>query len=181
MRGLPLPQKGRLYETKNHPGVFPRPCAGVFPFHRRAGGRHDHRHRTGDALTVSNEYRAVNVTVPAALPVYVINGTVVTADNARITNNAKTGSVQVTGLSVTDGAYKVGSYDSFSGSKTIALKINGCVTTGAGRVQLTSSAFPVIAAGGSQKLTYFAKVSGDAPNSKDVQAANVVFTISIVD
>ena len=39
-------------------------------------------------LTVSN--------VPAALPVYVINGTVVTADNARITNNAKTGSVQVT-------------------------------------------------------------------------------------
>lgn len=40
-------------------------------------------------LTVSNEYRAVNVTVPAALPVYVINGTVVTADNARITNNAK--------------------------------------------------------------------------------------------
>ena len=88
-------------------------------------------------LTVSNEYRAVNVTVPAALPVYV--------------------------------------------SKTIALKINGCVTTGAGRVQLTSSAFPVIAAGGSQKLTYFAKVSGDAPNSKDVQAANVVFTISIVD
>ena len=128
-------------------------------------------------LTVSNEYRAVNVTVPAALPVYVINGTVVTADNARITNNAKTGSVQVTGLSVTDGAYKVGSY----GSKTIALKINGCVTTGTGRVQLTSSAFPVIAAGGSQKLTYFAKVSGDAPNSKDVQAANVVFTISIVD
>lgn len=120
-------------------------------------------------------------TVPAALPVYVINGTVVTADNARITNNAKTGSVQVTGLSVTDGAYKVGSYDSFSGSKTIALKINGCVTTGAGRVHLTSSAFPVIAAGGSQKLTYFAKVSGDAPNSKDVQAANVVFTISIVD
>lgn len=120
-------------------------------------------------------------TVPAALPVYVINGTVVTADNARITNNAKTGSVQVTGLSVMDGAYKVGSYDSFSGSKTIALKINGCVTTGAGRVQLTSSAFPAIAAGGSQKLTYFANVSGDAPNSKDVQAANVVFTISIVD
>lgn len=141
---------------------------------------HDHRHRTGDADRFQR-VPAVNVTVPAALPVYVINGTVVTADNARITNNAKTGSVQVTGLSVTDGAYKVGSYDSFSGSKTIALKINGCVTTGAGRVQLTSSAFPVIAAGGSQKLTYFAKVSGDAPNSRDVQAANVVFTISIVD
>ena len=56
-------------------------------------------------LTVSNEYRAVNVTVPAALPVYVINGTVVTADNAKITNNSKTGSIQVTAVSVTDGAY----------------------------------------------------------------------------
>lgn len=132
-------------------------------------------------LTVANEYRAVNVTVPASLPVYVINGTVVTADNARITNNAKTGSVQVTAISVTNGAYKVGSYDSFSGSKTIALKINGCTTKGAGGMSITGSAFPVIAAGGSQALTYFAKVSGDAPNSTDVNAMNVVFTISIVD
>ena len=132
-------------------------------------------------LTVANEYRAVNVTVPASLPVYVINGTVVTADNARITNNAKTGSVQVTAIKVTDGAYTVGSYDSFTGSKTIALKINGCTTKGAGGMSITGSTFPVIAAGGSQALTYFAKVSGDAPNSTDVNAANVVFTISIVD
>ena len=132
-------------------------------------------------LTVANEYRAVNVTVPASLPVYVINGTVVTADNARITNNAKTGSVQVTAISVTDGAYKVGSYDSFFGSKTIALKINGCVTRSAGGMSITSSAFPVVAAGGSLPLTYFAKVSGDAPNSTDGNAADVIFTISIAD
>jgi len=132
-------------------------------------------------LTVDNEYRAVNVTVPAALPVYVINGTVVTADNAKITNNSKTGSIQVTGVSITDGAYKVGSYESFSGSKTIALKINGCVTKGAGAVSITGSAFPVIAASGNLPLTYFAKVSGDAPNSTDVNAMSVVFTISIVD
>ena len=38
-------------------------------------------------LTVDNEYRAVNVIVPASLPIHVINGTVVTADNAKITNN----------------------------------------------------------------------------------------------
>lgn len=132
-------------------------------------------------LTVDNEYRAVNVTVPAALPVYVINGTVVTADNAKITNNSKTGSIQVTGVSITDGAYKVGSYESFSGSKTIALKINGCVTKGAGSVAIASSAFPAISADGSQLLTYYAKVSGDAPNADSVQAANIVFTISIVD
>jgi len=132
-------------------------------------------------LTVANEYRAVNVTVPASLPVYVINGTVVTADNAKITNNSKTGAIQVTGIKVTDGAYKVGSYDSFSGSKTIALKINGCVTTGAGNMSIPGGAFPVIAAGGNQILTYYAKVSGDAPNADNVQAANVVFTISIAD
>ena len=132
-------------------------------------------------LTVANEHRAVNVTVPANLPVYVINGTVVTADNAKITNNSKTGSIQVTGIKVTDGAYKIGSYDNFSGSKTIALKINGCVTNGAGNMAIANGAFPVIAAGGNQLLTYYAKVSGNAPNVDNVQAANIVFTISIAD
>ena len=132
-------------------------------------------------LTVANEYRAVNVTVPASLPVCVINGTVIVADNARITNNSKSGSVQVTGISVTDGAYKVGSYENFSGSKTIALKINSCVTKGSGKLDVSSAAFHVIEAGESQQLIYYAKVSGDAPNSDDVQAANVVFTISIAD
>ena len=132
-------------------------------------------------LTVSNEYRAVNVTVPAALPVYVINGTVVTADNAVIRNNSKTSAIQVTSVSVTDGAYKVGDYENFSGKQTIALKINGCPTKGAGKLPITENAFPVIGANDSQALTYFAKVSGDAPNADNVQAANVVFTISIVD
>ena len=132
-------------------------------------------------LTVSNEYRAVNVTVPASLPVHVINGTVVTADNAVIKNNSKVSAIQVTSVSVTDGAYKVGDYENFSGKQTIALKINGCPTKGAGKLPITKNAFPVISANGSQALTYFAKVSGDAPNADDIQAANVVFTISIVD
>ena len=88
--------------------------------------------------------------------------------------------VLFTAISVTDGAYKVGSYDSFSGSKTIALKINSCVTKGAGKMSIAKDAFPKIGAAQNLPLTYFAKVSGDAPNSKDVQAANVVFTISIV-
>lgn len=132
-------------------------------------------------LTVSNEYRAVNVTVPASLPVRVINGAVAVADSARITNNSRTGSVRVTGLSVTDGAYRVGSYDSFSGSKTIALKINGCPTKGSGRVDINGTAFPVIGPQKSMPLAYHAKVSGDAPNTEGVDAANVVFTISIVN
>ena len=132
-------------------------------------------------LTVSNEYRAVNVTVPASFPVEVINGVVVTADNAKITNNAKSGSVKITAISVTDGAYKVGNYDNFSGAQTIALKFNGCPTTGAGKLSITDQAFPVIKAGGSLPLTYFAKVSGDAKNTEGIEAAKVVFTISIVE
>ena len=132
-------------------------------------------------LTVSNEYRAVNVTVPASFPVEVINGVVITADNARITNNAKNGAVKITAISVTDGAYKVGSYDNFSGAQTIALKFNGCPTTVAGKLTITDQAFPAIRAGENLPLTYFAKVSGDAKNTEGVEAAKVVFTISIVE
>ena len=45
---------------------------------------------------------------------------------------------------------------------------------------INSASFPVISAGGSQALTYYAKVSGDAANAENVQAAQVIFTISIV-
>lgn len=132
-------------------------------------------------LTVANEYRAVNVTVPASLPVAVINGVVVTADNARISNHSKTGSIRVTGVSVTDGAYTVGNYENFSGSRTIALKINHCTTQGAGKLTLQPMSFPAIPGGDSQAITYFAKVSDDAANASDVRAANVIFTIAITD
>lgn len=132
-------------------------------------------------LTVSNEYRAVNVTVPASLPVEVRNGKVITADNAYIKNNSTSGAIQVTGVTVADAAYKVGSYDSFTGNKTIALSINGCKTSGAGKMNLTTGAFPVIPAGEQQKLDYTAKVSADAPNTSGVEAAKVIFTISIAD
>lgn len=132
-------------------------------------------------LTISNQYRAVNVTLPASLPVEVINGVVVTAETAAIVNNANSGSVQVTGISVESGDYSVGDYENFSGSKTIALKINGCPTTGSGWLNINHEAFPKIAPGGSQKLTYYAKVSGDAEPAGEVQAANVIFTIAIAD
>ena len=131
-------------------------------------------------LTVDNEYRTVNVTVPASLPIHVINGTVVTADNAKIMNNSKSGAVRVTGVEVTDGAYKVGSYNSFSGAHRVALKINGCPTEGPGKLGINTTAFPVIQPQSDMALEYFAKISADAPNSKDVNALNVVFTISIV-
>ena len=109
-------------------------------------------------LTVDNEYRAVNVTVPASLPIH----------------------VRVTGVEVTDGAYKVGDYNSFSGAHRVALKINGCATTGAGKLAINSTGFPVIQPQSDMALEYFAKISADAPNSENVNALNVVFTISIV-
>ncbi len=132
-------------------------------------------------LTVSNEYRAVSVTVPASFPIEIANGTVVTADNAKITNNAKYGSVKVTDVSVNDGSYKVGNYENFSGKKTVALKINGIPTKDAGSMAISSTAFPVIAPQESLNLKYFAKVSKDASNEKDAEIAKVVFTIAIAD
>lgn len=132
-------------------------------------------------LTVANEYRAVNVTVPAALPVHVINGTVVTADNAVIRNNSKSSAVQVTSVSVTDGAYKVGDYENFSGKQTIALKINGCPTKGSGKLPITADAFPVIGTSGSQALTYFAKVSGDAQNTENLDSRRIGFILNGTD
>ena len=51
-------------------------------------------------LTVANEYRAVNVTLPAFLPVHVINGTVVVADNVGILNNSKSDSSLRNGWSI---------------------------------------------------------------------------------
>ena len=132
-------------------------------------------------LTVINDYRSISVTVPASLPVEIYNGTVITANNARITNNSKTGSVKVKAVYVNDGAFKVGDYDSFSGVKTIALKINGIATKGSGNLEITESAFPDIAPTESLPLNYFAKVSKDAGTAKDKEVAKVVFTITLVD
>ena len=46
---------------------------------------------------------------------------------------------------------------------------------------ITPATFPVIDAGSRLQLAYYAKVSSDIPNSTDVNAANVVLTISIAD
>lgn len=132
-------------------------------------------------LTVDNEYRAVNITVPASLPIHIINGTVVVADSAKIVNNSKMSAVRVAGITVADGAYKVGSYDSFSGSQTLALKINGCPTTGPGELTINATAFPDLAPGGVLPLTYYAKISGDAKNVESLEAASVIITFAFVD
>lgn len=132
-------------------------------------------------LTVANEYRSISVTVPASMPIEISNGVVITADNAKITNNSKYGTVKVTDVYVKQGTYKIGSYTNFSGKKTVALKINGISTTGAGSLKLTDTAFPEILPEGSMNLKYFAKVSNDCSSMKNSEIAQVIFTISIVD
>ena len=129
-------------------------------------------------LTVANEVKTINVTVPTSLPVEIRNGKVITASDACIKNNSKSGSVRVTDVTVSSGAYTVGDYDNFSGYKTIALKINGIPTRGAGTMSITRTAFPDIKPGSSQKMTYDAKVSSDTGNVQNVAACTVVFTIS---
>jgi len=132
-------------------------------------------------LTVTNEYRSINVTVPASFPIKITNGTVITATNAKISNNNKYGDVKVTSVNVMDGDYKIGNYNSFSGKKTVALKLNGIPTKSAGRLEITDNAFPVIKPQNDLPIKYFAKVSGDANNVSEKEIAQVVFTISIVD
>ena len=100
-------------------------------------------------LTVINTVHPISVTVPAALPVSVVNGYTITANNACITNNGETGAIRVTAVSVLAGSFGIGSYEAFAAQdNTIALRINGCPTEQAGVLAITEETFPTIEAGG---------------------------------
>lgn len=105
-------------------------------------------HEVPVTLTVVNTVQKLSVTVPAALPVSVVDGYVVTATNAAIRNTADSGAIRVTEVAVTDGAFTVGHYDSFAAAgNSIALSLNGCGTAGAGVLNINNDAFPAIEAG----------------------------------
>ena len=131
-------------------------------------------------LTVVNTVSPISCTVPAALPVSLVDGYVVCANNAAITNTGKTGAIRVTKVDVQAGTFEIGSYDDFSASKnSIALSINGCVTKGAGSLTLVDGAFPAIAAEKNLAIRYKAKVSASEAVT-NVNAATIVFTIAAV-
>ena len=139
------------------------------------------RHEVPVTLTVVNTEQRLSVTVPAALPVSVVDGYVVTATNAAIRNTADSGSIQVTAVEVQPGACDIGSYEDFSGEAGfIALSLNGCPTQGAGDLALTDEAFPAIEAGQALAIQYQAKVGGSGEVSA-VKAATVVFTIAAAE
>ena len=77
-------------------------------------------------LTVVNTVAPISCTVPACLPVSLIDGYIVTASNAAITNTGKTGAIRVTKVDVQAGTFEIGNFDDFSaGKNSIALSING--------------------------------------------------------
>ena len=131
-------------------------------------------------LTVVNAVSPISCTVPACLPVSLVDGYVVCANHAAITNTAKSGSIKVTKMDVQPGVFEIGSYDAFSaGKNSIALSINGCSTKGAGALTLAENAFPAIPAEKSLAIRYRAKVSASEAVT-NVNAATVIFTIAAV-
>ena len=131
-------------------------------------------------LTVVNTVAPISCTVPAALPVSLVNGCVVTANNAMITNTGKSGAIRVTKVDVQAGTFEIGNFDDFTASKnSIALSINGCSTKGAGSLTLVDGAFPSISAEKSLAIRYKAKVSASEAVT-NINAATVIFTIAAV-
>ena len=131
-------------------------------------------------LTVVNVAAPISCTVPACLPVSLVDGYVVAANNAAITNTAKTGSIKVTKVDVQAGTFEIGNYDDFSaGKNSIALSINGCSTKSAGSLTLADGAFPAIPAEKNLAIRYKAKVSASEAVT-NVNAATVIFTIAAV-
>ena len=129
-------------------------------------------------LTVVNTVAPISCTVPACLPVSLIDGYIVTASNAAITNTGKTGAIRVTKVDVKAGTFEIGNFDDFSANKnSIALSINGCNTKGAGSLTLVDGAFPVIAAEKNLAIRYKAKVSASEAVT-NINAATVIFTIA---
>ena len=131
-------------------------------------------------LTVVNTVAPISCTVPACLPVSLVDGYIVTASNAAITNTGKTGAIRVTKVDVQAGTFEIGNFDDFTASKnSIALSINGCSTKGAGSLTLVDGAFPAIAAEKNLAIRYKAKVSASEAVT-NINAATVIFTIAAV-
>lgn len=152
----------------------------IFAFPVSASAEEITEARVPVTLTVVNTVSPISCTVPAALPVSLVDGYVVCANNAAITNTGKTGSIKVTKVDVQAGTFEIGSYDDFSaGKNSIALSINGCTTKGAGNLSLTDDAFPAIGAEQSLAIRYKAKVSASEAVT-NVNAATVIFTIAAV-
>ena len=153
----------------------------IFAFPIPASAAETTEARVPITLTVVNTVAPISCTVPACLPVSLVDGYVVTANNAMITNTAKNGAIRVTKVDVQAGTFEIGNFDDFTASKnSIALSINGCSTKGAGSLTLVDGAFPAIAAEKNLAIRYKAKVSASEAVT-NINAATIVFTIAAVN
>ena len=131
-------------------------------------------------LTVVNKVSPISCTIPACLPVSLVDGYVVCANNAAITNTGKTAAIKITKVDVQAGTFEIGNFDDFTASKnSIALSINGCSTKGVGSLTLVDGAFPPIAAEKNLAIRYKSKVSASEA-ATNINAATIVFTITAI-
>ena len=153
----------------------------IFAFPVSASAAETTEARVPVTLTVVNTVSPISCTVPAALPVSLVDGYVVCANNAAITNTGKTGAIKVTKVDVQAGTFEIGNFDDFTASKnSIALSINSCSTKSAGALTLAENAFPAIPAEKSLAIRYKAKVSASEAVT-NINAATIVFTIAAVN
>ena len=152
----------------------------IFAFPVPASAAETTEARVPVTLTVVNTVSPISCTVPACLPVSLVDGYVVCANNAIITNTGKIGAIKVTKVDVQAGTFEIGNFDDFSaGKNSIALSINGCNTKSAGALTLVDGAFPAIAAEKNLAIRYKAKVSASEVVT-NINAATVIFTIAAV-
>lgn len=132
-------------------------------------------------LTVVHSVQNLDVTMPAAMPVSLLDGKVLTANNVEIVNNSSYVDVEVADLRVENAAYRVGDYDAFPENETglIAMKINGCPTHGSGALTLTEAGFPIIQAGKVLPIEYRARLN-DTHDVSGQEVARVIFTLRAV-
>ena len=132
-------------------------------------------------LPVVNTVSPISCTVPACLPVSLVDGYVVCANNAAFTHTGKRGAIKVPKVDGPAGTFEIGNFDDFTASNnSIALSINGCSTKGAGSLTLVDGAFPAISAEKSLAIRYKAKVSASEAVT-NINAATIVFTIAAVN
>ena len=153
----------------------------IFAFPVTASAAETTEARVPVTLTVVNTVSPISCTVPACLPVSLVDGYVVCANNAAITNTGKIGAIKVTKVDVQAGTFEIGNFEDFTASKnSIALSINGCSTKSAGALTLAENAFPAIPAEKSLAIHYKAKVSASEAVT-NINAATVIFTIAAVN
>lgn len=129
-------------------------------------------------LTVLRPVRMISVTVPASLPILVKGNKTYVAKDAEIRNNDKEATVYVSSLSVKSGSFTIGNYESFTGIRSVALKINGVGTRKDGNLAITSATFPDIGPQSALPLRYAAKVS-PVGAMETSPIAEVVITLAI--